>query len=66
MADVTLQTPEHSTAIIFDIDRITEQLMPVTDKRLTDELWRLHDDVWNIFFTAQTEKLRLLLERKDR
>jgi uncharacterized protein (TIGR04255 family) len=66
VADVTLQTPEHSTAIIFDIDRITEQLMPVTDKRLTDELWRLHDDVWNIFFTAQTEKLRLLLERKDR
>lgn len=65
VADVTLQTPDESTAIIFDIDRITEHLMPVTDKRLIAELARLHDDVWSIFSAAQTEKLRRLLEEKE-
>ncbi len=48
-------------AIIFDIDRITEQDIQTSGEALEKELGRLHTDVWRIFDSAKGEKLQILL-----
>ena len=49
-------------AFIFDIDRIVEKDLPVEVEAITAEARRLHDDIWEIFDSAKTDKLERLLQ----
>jgi uncharacterized protein (TIGR04255 family) len=53
---------EPSGAFILDIDRIVEKDLPVAVESVTAEATRLHEDVWDIFASAKTEKLEGLLQ----
>ena len=53
---------EPSGAFILDIDRIVEKHLSVEVKEITAEAARLHEDVWDIFASAKTEKLEHLLQ----
>lgn len=49
--------------IIFDIDRIRYKTIPLKDKTLLSEMNHLHDHIWEIFKSAQTDRLKAYLER---
>lgn len=51
-------------AIIFDIDRIVEREMLSGPGALEQEINRLHAIIWEVFSSAQGEKLAMLLRRK--
>lgn len=53
---------EHKRGIIFDIDRILQKDIPIEDKVLLSEMDNLHEHVWEIFKTVQTERLKRHLE----
>lgn len=58
------QSGSHSSspAIIFDIDRILEkELTPEIDS-LTEEMNRMHEDIWNVFNNVKNDKLEKLLK----
>lgn len=52
-------------AIIFDIDRIIEQVLPASRASLGKVMDRLHEDVWSVFDQARTERLTKWLEGVD-
>jgi uncharacterized protein (TIGR04255 family) len=49
-------------AIIFDIDRITNRVLPAKEQELEQEVTRLHEDVWQVFSSAKSERLEALLQ----
>lgn len=51
-------------SIVFDIDRVTEQEIVPGLGSLEKELDRLHTDVWEVFSSAEGQKLRDLLNRR--
>lgn len=51
-------------SIVFDIDRVTEQEVVSGLGSLEEELDRLHADVWEVFSSAEGQKLRDLLNRR--
>ncbi len=59
------QPPESSDgygAIIFDIDRVVQRYLAANKNDLARELHRLHEDVWQVFASAKSEKLEALLQ----
>lgn len=52
-------------AIIFDIDRIIEQVLPASRASLGKVMDRLYEDVWSVFDRARTERLTKWLEGVD-
>ena len=48
------------STFIFDIDRISEKVLPADTPSLLQETTRLHEDVWKLFDTAKTETLERL------
>jgi len=51
--------------LVFDIDSISERSLSPEDGTLSAEIDRLHENVWNIFSEAKTEKLDALLNRRE-
>ena len=49
-------------AIIFDVDRITQRTLSVNEGELQREINYLHEDVWQIFASAKSEKLESFLQ----
>lgn len=62
LGDQAASPAEASGAFILDIDRIVEKELSVEVKEITEEADRLHEDVWDIFASAKTEKLEQLLQ----
>lgn len=53
----------HGTTVM-DIDRITTDLVEPTTTNVAEALDILHEDVWNVFDSASTSNLKLLLAGK--
>ena len=62
LGDQGVSPSEASGAFILDIDRIVEKNLSIEVEDITTEAARLHEDVWDIFASAKTEKLELLLQ----
>lgn len=56
-----LQPGDDYGAIVLDIDRILEKDLPTDRETLGTEMDRLHDDVWQSFNSAKSDKLEHLL-----
>ncbi len=54
-------TPSAETAFILDIDRTMEGELPLDTARVLEETVRLHNDIWEVFNSAKTDKLERLL-----
>lgn len=52
-------------AIIFDIDRVSQQNLAPQKDGLEQEINRLHEDVWQVFNSAKSDRLELLLKGKS-
>lgn len=52
--------------IILDIDRICYKAIPMKDKELLAGMNHLHDHIWEIFRSGQTDRLKAYLERGAR
>jgi uncharacterized protein (TIGR04255 family) len=55
---------EGDEAIVFDIDRVVEREIGPEQGILEQEMNRLHAAVWEVFSSAQGEKLEELLNRR--
>jgi uncharacterized protein (TIGR04255 family) len=62
LGDQAASPSEARGAFILDIDRMVEKDLSVEVQDVTAEAVRLHEDVWDIFASAKTEKLELLLQ----
>jgi uncharacterized protein (TIGR04255 family) len=62
LGDQAALPPGASGAFILDIDRIVEKDLSVDVEDIIAEAARLHEDVWEIFDSAKTEKLEHLLQ----
>lgn len=65
-AQVKQEGDEGELAIVLDIDRIVEKELAADGSALQPELDRLHEDVWQVFESVQTDRLlrRLKGERQ--
>ena len=61
LGDQGTSSSEAHGAFVLDIDRIVEKDLSVKVEDITTEATRLHDDVWDIFASAKTERLERLL-----
>ena len=52
-------------AMILDIDRIMHQSFPADKNGILERLDVLHEDVWNVFNSAKSEKLELLMKGRQ-
>ena len=48
-------------AIVFDIDRVSRREMSPQESSLGQEITRLHEDIWQVFASAKSERLELRL-----
>lgn len=62
LGDQGMSPTEPDGAFILDIDRIVEKDLSILVDDITTEAARLHEDVWNIFVSAKTDKLERLLK----
>jgi len=49
-------------AIIFDIDRVSQRELSPQNDSLSHEIDHLHEDVWQVFSSAKSDRLELLLK----
>lgn len=64
LADVEAEEDAPFGSIIFDIDRIEEQLLPTSAEAVSDRLSDLHEHVWQMFSKSKTTGLLKLLKGK--
>lgn len=62
LGDPTSDINSEHGAIIFDIDRIVEREIETKPEVLQQEIDRLHTGVWEVFSSAISEKLEVLLQ----
>jgi uncharacterized protein (TIGR04255 family) len=55
-------SPDFPDAVVFDIDHITQREMSANGGNLLQEIDRLHEDVWQVFETAKSDRLELHLQ----
>lgn len=63
VAEIHSDSESNPRPIVFDIDRIAERPLAVTDDKLQTELDRLHEEIWRVFDSAKTTKLDKWLKR---
>jgi uncharacterized protein (TIGR04255 family) len=51
-------------SIVFDVDRIVEHAFDPVADTLEDQMNRLHEDLWDVFSSAKTERLERLLNKR--
>jgi len=62
LAEISADNPALPRPIAYDIDRIVEKELGISDAALLAEMNRLHEHVWEIFESVQTPKLESVLQ----